>query len=123
MSLLPHTPATHGILNDKLFNALARDGELPGPILINAGRGKLQVEADILAALDAGILHAASLDVFETEPLAQTSALWNHERVTITPHNASESNDKALSKYILDQISRYEAGQPLENVIDNTKGY
>ena len=123
VSLLPHTPDTHGILNAELFGELARDGALPGPILINAGRGKLQVEADILSALESGTLHAASLDVFEAEPLATTSALWSHERVTITPHNASESNDKALSKYILDQIARYEAGEALENVIDNTKGY
>jgi glyoxylate/hydroxypyruvate reductase len=121
--LLPHTPATEGILNSKLLASLARDGVLDGPVLINAGRGKLQVEADILAALDNNILHAASLDVFEKEPLALDSPLWSHERVTVTPHNASESDNRALSKYILDQIERYEAGQGLENIIDNAKGY
>lgn len=123
VSLLPHTPATEGIINKELFASLARDGVLDGPILINAGRGKLQKDDDILAALDSGVLHAVSLDVFEHEPLPTTSALWSHERVTITPHSASESDDRALSKYILDQITQYEAGNGLENVIDNTKGY
>ncbi len=123
VSLLPHTPATQGILNKKLFASLAQDGVVDGPILINAGRGKLQIEDDILEALESNILHAVSLDVFEKEPLPLDSPLWTHERVTITPHDASESDDRALSKYILGQIKRYEAGDALENVIDNAKGY
>ena len=121
--LLPHTPDTEGILNKNLFAALARDGAGQGPILINAGRGKLQIDAEIAVALDDKVLHAASLDVFEHEPLPQDSALWNHERVTLTPHIASESDNRALTKYIAEQIKRHEAGLALENVIDNTKGY
>ena len=62
----------------RLFQKLARDGALGGPILINAGRGGLQVEADILACLDDGTLKAATLDVFETEPLPKDSPLWTH---------------------------------------------
>ena len=121
--LLPHTPETEGILNKKLFAALAQDGVGQGPVLINAGRGKLQIDNDILAALDENILYAASLDVFEHEPLPVDSALWGHERVTVTPHIASESDNRALTKYIAEQIRRHEAGLALENVIDNTKGY
>jgi len=64
-----------------------------------------------------------SLDVFEQEPLPVASALWEHERVTLTPHIASESDNRALTKYIAEQIKRHEAGLALENVIDNTKGY
>jgi glyoxylate/hydroxypyruvate reductase A len=67
VSLLPLTPKTRGILNRSLFARLARDGRLGGPILLNCGRGGLQVEADILAALDDGTLKAVTLDVFETE--------------------------------------------------------
>ena len=67
--LLPLTAATRGILNAALFAKLPRDGRLGGAILLNAGRGGLQVEADIVAALDSGALKGASLDVFETEPL------------------------------------------------------
>ena len=70
--LLPLTPDTRGMLNRALFRGLSRKGRsrlLPGPVLINAGRGGLQIDADIVAALDAGELYAASLDVFEAEPL------------------------------------------------------
>ena len=66
------------MLNSSLFRGLSRRGRsrlLPGPVLINAGRGDLQIDADIIAALDAGELYAASLDVFETEPLPPTSAM------------------------------------------------
>ena len=83
--LLPLTPATRGILNRRLFSELRRDGPLGGAVLINAGRGELQVGADIVAALDAGDLQAASLDVFETEPLPADSPLWELDNVIITP--------------------------------------
>ncbi len=121
--LLPHTPETEGILNKNLFAALARDGAGQGPVLINAGRGRLQIDDDIVTALDENVLHAVSLDVFEQEPLPVDSALWSHERATLTPHIASESDNRALTKYIAEQIKRHESGQALENVIDNTKGY
>jgi glyoxylate/hydroxypyruvate reductase A len=121
--LLPHTPDTQGMLNAKLIAGLARDGPLPGPVLINAGRGKVQVEADILAALEADELWAASLDVFEEEPLSSKSPLWTHPRIIITPHNASISDDMAVCRYVADQIARYEKGEPLENVVDLKQGY
>ena len=121
--LLPHTPDTDGFLNAELLASLAQDGPLPGPVLINAGRGRVQVEADILAALDSGTLWAASLDVFEKEPLPATSPLWSHPRVVVTPHNASISDDRAVCKYVIDQIARYEDGKPLHNVVDLKRGY
>ena len=124
--LLPFTPATRGILNRSLFEQLSTDGRhhrLPGPVLINAGRGGLQVEADILAALDSGTLYATSLDVFETEPLPSDSPLWAHERVVITPHNAAESANESITRYYLRQIERLEGGLPLENVVDPKVGY
>lgn len=121
--LLPLTPDTRGILNARLFSGLARDGALGGPVLINAGRGKLQVEADILAALDAGVLKAASLDVFETEPLPAESPLWSHPAVTVTPHVAAESDPAAIARLIAAQIRRHEAGLPLEHLVDRARGY
>jgi glyoxylate/hydroxypyruvate reductase A len=81
------------------------------------------VEADILAALDAGDLYAASLDVFETEPLQQSSPLWNHPRVVITPHNAAESETNAIVRYMLRQVRAHMSGQPLENLVDPARGY
>jgi glyoxylate/hydroxypyruvate reductase len=123
ISLMPLTPDTQGILNRSLFEKLARDGKLGGPILINAGRGKLQVETDILSCLDDGTLMAATLDVFETEPLPEDSPLWTHPRVTITPHNSATSEPEATARYIAHQIRRHEAGEAFENVVDKKRGY
>ncbi len=123
VSLLPLTDDTRGILNRRLFGRLARDGRLGGPVLINAGRGGSQVEADIVACLDDGTLKAATLDVFETEPLPQDSPLWTHPRVTVTPHNSAVSDPEMTARYIADQIRRHEAGAPFENVVDRTRGY
>jgi glyoxylate/hydroxypyruvate reductase A len=121
--LLPLTPATRGILDRRLFAGLARDGRLGGPVLINAGRGGLQVEADILSSLDDGTLLAATLDVFETEPLPDSSPLWSHPKVTITPHNAANSDPDAIAASIAAQIQAFEGGEPLRNAVDLSVGY
>jgi glyoxylate/hydroxypyruvate reductase A len=121
--LVPLTPETRGMLNRALFAGLARDGRLGGPVLINAGRGGLQVETDILAALAAGELKAAVLDVFETEPLPQDSPLWTHPAVTVTPHNAAMSAPETVAAQIAAQIRRLEAGEPLEHIVDPARGY
>ncbi|MBF9197072.1 2-hydroxyacid dehydrogenase [Microvirga terrestris] len=123
IALMPLTQETEGMLNRSLFEKLARDGRLGGPILINAGRGKLQVEADILSCLDDGTLRAATLDVFETEPLPEDSPLWTHPHVTVTPHNSATSEPEATARYIAQQIRRYEAGEPFEAVVDRARGY
>jgi glyoxylate/hydroxypyruvate reductase A len=121
--LLPHTPATEGILDLALMRKLERDGALGGAFLINAGRGRLQVDADILTALDEGALAGATLDVFPVEPLPAASPLWTHPKVTITPHNSAASVPEETAAYIVQQIERFEAGHGLENVIDRDSGY
>jgi glyoxylate/hydroxypyruvate reductase A len=121
--LLPATPATQGILRLKLLRKLERHGAAGGAYLINIGRGALQVDADILAALEEGALAGATLDVFPTEPLPAASPLWTHPRVTITPHNAAASDPRALVVNLLRQIDRFEAGLPLEHVVDRAVGY
>jgi glyoxylate/hydroxypyruvate reductase A len=121
--LLPATPETQGILCLDLFRRLKRDGALGGAYLINAGRGALQVDDDILAALNEGSLSGATLDVFPTEPLPETSPLWDHLAVTVTPHCAAASDPHALVASILRQIERHEQGLPLEHVVDKTAGY
>lgn len=123
ISLLPLTQQTRGLLGQQLIAAMASDGALPGRVIINAGRGALQNESEILAALESGALWAASLDVFATEPLPESSPLWTHPRVVITPHNAAESDPGALVDYVLEQIARVGRGEPLENVVDRQRGY
>ena len=121
--LLPLTGDTRGILNRSLFRKLARDGVVDAPVVINAGRGGLQVEADILRCLDDGTLGGVSLDVFETEPLPQSSGLWSHPKAVLTPHNAADSDPGAISDLITRQLLAYERGEALQNVVDRRTGY
>ena len=121
--LLPLTDATKGILNRKLFARLKRDGAAGGAFLINAGRGPLQVDADILAALDDGTLAGATLDVFPHEPLPAGSPMWGHPKVTVTPHNAGDILPGLLAAQVMRQIGRLERGEPLENLVDRRRGY
>jgi glyoxylate/hydroxypyruvate reductase A len=121
--LLPLTPDTRHILNRGMFAQLNRSSPMGAPVLINAGRGGLQNEADILQCLDDGTLSAASLDVFATEPLPKESPFWTHPKVVLTPHNAADTDPDEISKYVTRQIERFEAGGALENVVDRKRGY
>jgi glyoxylate/hydroxypyruvate reductase A len=121
--LLPLTEATRRIINASLLSQLNQGGPLGGPILINAGRGGLQVETDILAALDSGALKGASLDVFEREPLPKDSRLWAHPAVYVSPHNAAISSPTAVAALVARQIEAYERGEPLAHVVDRRRGY
>src|SRR5579871_3235869 len=121
--LLPLTPDTQHILNRGLFSKLNRTGPLGAPVVINAGRGGLQDEADILSCLDDGTLGAVSLDVYATEPLPADSPFWTHPKVVLTPHNAADTDPDEISKYVARQIARFEAGETLENLVDAVRGY
>jgi glyoxylate/hydroxypyruvate reductase len=121
--LLPLTDATRGMVDASLLGRLRQGGRLGGPILINAGRGGLQVEADILAALDSGRLKGASLDVFEREPLPVESRLWTHPAVYVSPHNAATSTPQAIAASAAREIEAHECGEPLSHVVDRRRGY
>lgn len=121
--LLPFTPATRRIIDYSVLRGLRRDNALGGAVLINAGRGKLQREADILRALDDGTLKEASLDVFEEEPLPANSPLWSHPRVFVTPHAAATSDPTHLVPPMLAQMAAFERGEPLQNQVDRDAGY
>ncbi|WP_048645351.1 2-hydroxyacid dehydrogenase [Nitratireductor soli] len=121
--LLPLTAATQGIVDHSVLARLRQDGPLGGPCLINAGRGRLHKETDILRALEERILKEASLDVFEREPLAPESPLWNHPRVFITPHAAAVSDPAHLAAPMLAQMDAFERGEPLGNLVDPEVGY
>ena len=121
--LLPSTPATRGILSLDTFRRLKFNGAMHGAYLINAARGDLQVDADIIVALEDGTLACAALDVFPIEPLPVTSPLWTHPKVTITPHNAAQSSPRAIVSNILRQIDRFELGMPLDHIVDRRRGY
>jgi glyoxylate/hydroxypyruvate reductase len=123
VSLLPFTPETRHLVDLKLLKRLRREGPLGGPVFINAGRGGTHLEADIVTALRDGTLAGASLDVFETEPLPQTSPLWDFDSVTITPHVAAVSDPVALARQISQQILAFERGETISNCVDPERGY
>ncbi|GAB5375272.1 MAG: glyoxylate/hydroxypyruvate reductase A [Acuticoccus sp.] len=121
--LLPLTDATRDIVDARLIDGLAGDGALGGPFLINAGRGGLQNEADIVAALRDGRLKGASLDVFKAEPLPQDDPIWDAPNLVITPHCSAISDPVAVSRYVINQMGAHERGEPLKNIVDRTLGY
>ncbi len=116
--LLPLTPETTDILDARAFAALPR-----GASLISVGRGRQVVEADLLAALESGHLDGATLDVFREEPLPADSPFWDHPRVVVIPHVASMTIARGACEFVIDNIRRFEAGQPLQHVVDLDKGY
>lgn len=121
--LLPLTPATKGVINYDLLKHLRKRNGLGGSVLINAGRGLLQKDTDIVRALDDGTLKEASLDVFEVEPLPKTSPLWSHPKVFVTPHSAATSDPNHLVPIMLRQMNAFERGEKLENLVDREAGY
>ena len=120
--LLPLTPETAGILNYEVFGKLRRKLE-GGPVIVNAARGGHQVETDIVRALNDGTLGAASLDVFQSEPLSPESPLWALDNAYLTPHIAAISNIEAGVRYFSQIVREHEAGTPLPNVVNRSRGY
>jgi glyoxylate/hydroxypyruvate reductase A len=123
VNLLPLTPETQGILNYETFRKLNRSGLTDGPVVINAARGGHQREGDLVRALTDGTLRAASLDVFEIEPLPKHSPLWELPNCFITPHIAAASSERTGVAYFSKVINDHEAGKPLPNVVDVKRGY
>ncbi|MCX8995662.1 glyoxylate/hydroxypyruvate reductase A [Rhizobiaceae bacterium BDR2-2] len=123
VGLLPLTPETTGLYDRALFSRLRQGGALKKPVFINAGRGGSQNEADLYAALADGTLGGASVDVFQVEPLPETSPLWGLGNLVITPHAAAPSEPAALFQLMQDQIGRYERGETLQFTIDRAAGY
>ena len=116
--LLPLTGETRGILNAGLFEAMPR-----GAQLVNVGRGGHLVEADLIEALDRGVLSAAVLDVAEPEPLPAGHPFWSHPRILLTPHIASMTTPETAVEYVLDTIGRHRRGEALPGRVDRQRGY
>ena len=116
--LLPDTPLTQNILNQHTLNLLKR-----GAFVLNPGRGPLIDDDALLAALETGQIEHATLDVFRIEPLPQNHQYWSNNKVTVTPHKASETRPKTASQVIAMNIERAENGQELLYLVDRENGY
>lgn len=116
--LLPLTPETRGILNADLFRKLPA-----GAALAHVGRGAQLDQDALLAALDAGHLSGAVLDVTDPEPLPSKHRLWRHPRVIITPHIASVTQAETAARAVLDNLRRREAGLAMIGQVDRERGY
>jgi phosphoglycerate dehydrogenase-like enzyme len=117
---VPLTEETRGMIGRPELLAMKETG-----ILVNIGRGGTVDENSLLEALREGWIAGAGLDVFETEPLPETSLLWDLDSVIITSHYAGATphyNERALDVF-LDNMERYTAGRPLRNVVDKEVGY
>jgi phosphoglycerate dehydrogenase-like enzyme len=97
----------------------------PSARLINIARGSLVDQPALAAALQSGALAGAGLDVFETEPLPADSPLWDMPNVIVSPHTsgASPRSLERTLRLFLENLRRYLAGEPLENVVDKSEGY
>jgi phosphoglycerate dehydrogenase-like enzyme len=116
----PLTPQTAGLFNREFFGVTK-----PSAYFINVGRGGSVVTADLIAALRAGRIAGAGLDVTDPEPLPADSALWHLKNVIITPHMSANSplTGDMLLAVLVENLRRYVGGEPMLSVVDIERGY
>jgi phosphoglycerate dehydrogenase-like enzyme len=117
---VPHTPETEGFMNRARFQEMKKTA-----FFINIGRGMTTRLDDLAAAIEAGEIAGAGLDVFEQEPLPADHKLWNLPGVLITPHTAGHGLylDERRYEIILDNCRRFLAGQPPRNLVDKARWF
>jgi phosphoglycerate dehydrogenase-like enzyme len=116
----PLTDATRGLFDAAFFKAMK-----PTAYFISVGRGASTVTDDLVAALKAGEIAGAGLDVTDPEPLPAGHPLWTAPRVLISPHTAGRSDRSRERLFLLvrENLRRYVAGEPLLSVVDIARGY
>lgn len=117
---VPATPETAGLIGAAELACMK-----PTAFLVNIARGGVVAEAELVAALQAGTIAGAMLDVFEEEPLPVQSPLWSMPNVLVTPHISGMASNyvERVFTVLADNIDRFLAGRPLTNVVDLARGY
>ena len=118
VNLMPETPQTRHIIDAEFLSALPSSA-----VLINAGRGSAIDNEALIHALDTKQIKAAVLDVFEQEPLPEQHEFWQHPGIWVTHHTAAISDPEAVFRVFKRNIERWVNAEPLEFIIDFTKGY
>lgn len=115
VNTLPEMAGTRHLLSSRVLAALA-----PGATVVSIGRGSVIDEAALIEALVAGQVGFAALDVFEVEPLAASSPLWDMPQVLISPHTAANSphEERLLVDLFCSNLERFVAGEPLLNRVE-----
>ena len=116
--LLPLTEETKNIINSGSLKMVKK-----GAILINAGRGGLIEDNDLLKALDSGKISRCTLDVFDEEPLPKEHPFWFHDRVTVTPHISAPTRLQSSIKSILKNIGRIKKGLQPNGLVQKERFY
>lgn len=116
--LLPRTTETENVLNSTTLSFLPK-----GAAIINAARGAMINEADLLRALDTGHLRGAFLDVAVTEPLPESHPFWDHPKIRITPHIAAETRIEESVEQIAENIDRINRGETPRGLVNRETGY
>ena len=94
-----------------------------GSYMVNIGRGGHVNEVDLIAALDAGQLAGAMLDVFDQEPLPAAHPFWRHPKIIVTPHVAAPTLASESEAQVVGNIGRLERGEQPLGLVDRKKGY
>ena len=117
---VPHTPATEGFMNRARFQRMKKSA-----FFINIGRGMTTKLDDLVAALNAGEIAGAGLDVFEQEPLPAEHPLWTMPNVLLTPHTAGWGPylDDRRYQIMVDNCRAFLDGKPLQNVVDKASWF
>ncbi|OSQ50472.1 hydroxyacid dehydrogenase [Thalassospira alkalitolerans] len=116
--MLPRTPETEGVLNSNTLSQLPKNAAI-----INAARGAMIVEADLLRLLDTGHLRGAFLDVAITEPLPESHPFWDHPKIRVTPHIAAATRIEESVDQIAENIDRITRGETPRGLVDRKTGY
>ncbi len=116
--LLPLTPVTKNLICQETIKLMPK-----GATIINAGRGGLVNDLDLINALESGQLSHATLDVFETEPLPPDHLYWKQKNVTVSPHVAAATRPESASKVIIGNIVKLENGLEPEGLVNRTVSY
>lgn len=116
----PLTHETKGMIGEGELKVLKKSAHI-----INISRGPIIQEQALIKALREGWIAGAGLDVFEEEPLSDSSPLWDLENVIITCHYAggTPSYLDRLMEIFLENLRRYRAGEQMINVVDKRMGY
>ncbi|MBO0710809.1 MAG: D-2-hydroxyacid dehydrogenase [Acetobacteraceae bacterium] len=117
---VPHTPATEGFMDRARFQRMKR-----GAFFINIGRGRTTRLDDLNAALRAGEIAGAGLDVFDVEPLPAEHPLWRAPNVLITPHVAGRGPylDERRFGILRENLRAFVEGRPLRNLVDKSSWF